>query len=275
MRVDLLYLTRNRLPYARHSLPTLLADREEEFSLTIWDNGSSDGTREFLESIDDRRIVRKVYSPENIPPCQVWNRCVAESGADLFGFVADDLLVTPGWVRALSKAHEDVPEFGRIACWHLIPEAFDYERAHWKIQHFGNHSILRHPWTNGCGLAKIKALRETGVVVDSEGESRYWIRVALKGYVNGFYYPLIYADHMDDPWSKYFPFKDRFDEWLQQSATAKRMELRSLEEAEAWHEEIVRGILCDPWQAESYVGWRGKVRRAKRKARRLLMGTRF
>jgi hypothetical protein len=68
MKVDLLYLTRNRLSYARHSLPTLLADHEEEFTLTIWDNGSSDGTRGFFESIEDPRIVKKVFSPEDIPP---------------------------------------------------------------------------------------------------------------------------------------------------------------------------------------------------------------
>jgi hypothetical protein len=60
-------------------------------------------------------------------------------------------------------------------------------------------------------LAKIKALREIGAIMYSEGETCYWIRVALQGYVNGYYYPLIRADHTDDPWSKYFSFKDQFD----------------------------------------------------------------
>lgn len=275
MKVDLLYLACNRLHYARHSLPALLADAQEEFSLTIWDNASADGSREFFESVQDPRIMKKVFSPENVSPYQVLNRFVDESQADLVGFVAEDLLVTPGWVRTLSKAHEDVPEFGRIACWHLIPDAFDYERAKHKIQQFAGHMILRHPWTNGCGLTKRRAFQEAGRLVAEEGESRYWTRLALKGYVNGFYYPLICVEHMDDPWSTHFTFKDRFDEWLRQSYTARAMGIRSMEDAKAWHQEIVRNILCDPWRAEAYVGWRAKVRRAKRRISRLLTGSRF
>ena len=46
MKIDLLFIAYNRLQYTKKSLSSILADPSEEFSLTIWDNASSDGTAE-------------------------------------------------------------------------------------------------------------------------------------------------------------------------------------------------------------------------------------
>ena len=275
MNIDLLFLSCNRLHYTKYSMPALLADSSEEFSLTIWDNGSTDGSREFLEAVKDARIVKKVFSPKNVGPYPVLIQAIAESSADLIGFVSDDLLVTPGWSRILAAAHADVPEFGRLSCWHMAMDEFDYDRARHKIHTFGRHQLLRHPWTNGCGLTKLKAIRDIGTLRQGESEHTYWTRMALAGYVVGFYYPLIPVEHMDYPWSKYFVFADRFDEWLKQSSAARLHGIRNMEDANAWHRVVVSNLLDDPWQAEQYVGWRAKVRRGKDKIRRVITGSRF
>lgn len=274
MKIDLLFLSCNRLHYTKYSMPSLLADPSEEFSLTIWDNASTDGSREFLESVQDRRIVKKVFSPENIPPCQVINKAIEASSAELIGFVADDLLVTPGWVHTLSTAHADVPEFGRLSCWHMAKEEFDTQRAAHKIQTFGRHQILRHPWTNGCGLSKLKAIRDAGPIRPGETEHGYWTRIALLGYVNGFYCPPIPVEHMDYPWSPYFVFAGRFEEWLKQSSAARINGIRTMQDAKAWHSVVIKNLLDEPWQAEHYVGWRAILRRGKSKMRRVLTGSR-
>lgn len=275
MRIDLLFLSCNRLHYTKYSMPALLADPSEEFSLTIWDNGSTDGSREFLEAVKDPRIVKKVFSPKNVGAYPVLSQAIAESSADLIGFVADDLLVTPGWSRILAAAHAEVPDFGRLSCWHLAPEEFDYERARHKMQTFGRHQILRHPWTNGCGLSKLKALRDVGPLRPGESENAYWTRIALGGYVNGFYYPLIPVEHMDYPWSTYFVFAGRFEEWLKQSSAARLNGIRTMEDAKAWHCVVLNNLLDEPWDARQYVGWRATVRRGKDKMRRMLTGSRF
>jgi len=265
MTIDILFINYNRLPYTKLALPALLADPTEEFSLTIWDNGSTDGTREYLASVDDPRIARKVFSEENARIHGAVNDVVRESSADLFGIVFDDDLVTPGWTRPLAQAHADVPEFGMIGCWHLSPDEFDYGRAQHKIQKFGQHEVLRHPYTGvGAGLVKLKALRECGPL-ESSRTTNYWIRMALKGYVNGYYVPLIYVEHMDYPWSKHFAFSNRFEEWLQTSSGVKCHGIRTLEDAKAWHQVVVAHILDEPWDVKYYVGWRGKLRRVKKK----------
>lgn len=265
MTIDLIFLTYNRIDYTKLALASLLADPTEEFSLTIWDNASTDGTQDFLSSVNDPRIVEKVFSEENIGLRGPINCLFSQSSADLVGIVPNDILVTPGWTRSLALAHADVPEFGIIGCWHLGEEFFDESRARHKIQKFGDHQVLRHPWTGGAaGLVKLKAVRECGLI-ESNGTPSYWRRMALKGYVNGYYYPLIYVEHMDYPWSKHFAFANNLERWTQISICAGGHGWGSFEEPKAWHKVVVGNILDDPWDVKYYVGWRRKVRGIRRR----------
>lgn len=43
MTIDLVFITYNRLDYTKLALASVLADPREDFSLTIWDNASTDG----------------------------------------------------------------------------------------------------------------------------------------------------------------------------------------------------------------------------------------
>jgi GT2 family glycosyltransferase len=266
MKIDLLFVSFNRLAYTRLSLQSILADSTEEFSLTLWDNASTDGTREYLESVEDPRIVRKVMSRANVRVDGAVAETITKSTADVVGFLANDFLFPAGWIRTLAQAHADIPELGQISCWHLGAEFFDETRARHKIQRFGRHQILRHPWTDGCGLIKLRTLRDVGFV--GMGGTDFGIRVALKGYVNGFYVPPVCAEHMDYPWSKHFAFSDRLDEWLKASATAASHGIRCMADAKRWHNVVVSNILDDPWDVKHYVGWRHKVRRAKARLKR-------
>lgn len=272
MKIDLVFITYNRLEYTKLAVPSLLADPTEDFSLTIWDNGSTDGTRDYLASVKDPRITRMVLSSENVKLHGAVNDVVERSKADLFGIVFDDFIVTPGWTRTLAQAHADVPEFGLIECWYFQPEEFDYERCRHKIQTFGRHQVLRHPWNGvGAGLIKVRTMREFGPL-ESSRTTYYWIRMAQKGYVNGWYYPLVYAEHFDYPWSKYFPYKGRFEEWLGKTSGAKYHKIRTLEDAEAWHQFVLSNILDESWDVKHYVGWRGKLRSARRRFREVVTG---
>lgn len=261
MNIDLIYIAYNRLAYTKITLPTLLTDPTEEFALTIWDNGSTDGTREFISSVDDPRIIRKVFARENVLLHGAVNDLVSKSSADLIGMIFDDILVTPGWTCPLAQAHTDVPEFGMIGSWHFPPEDFDYELAKNKIQKFGQHQVLRHPWTGvGGGLVKVKTMRECGPL-ESSRTTNYWIRMALKGYINGYYYPLIYADHLDDPRSPHTLLKSEKDFQLYAPTTVKCLGICSLED---WVQRIRRDALVIQTASANprlYIGWIGRLRR--------------
>ena len=269
MKIDLIFITHNRLKYTKLALEGLLADPTEEFSLTIWDNASSNGMRDYLSSVEDSRISRKVFSRENLGLRGPINDLFSNSSADLVGIIPDDYLVTPGWTRPIAEAHADVPLFGAIFCWHLGRDCFDLTRAQHKIQKFDRHSILRHPWSGGgAGLVKLRAVKECGLLKSSNTVG-YWRLMAQKGYLNGFYYPLIHVENMDYPWSEHYAFSDRLQEGLKMSVTSGGRGIRTLEESKAWHQVVLGNILDDPWDVKYYFGWRRKLRRGMQRIRRI------
>jgi glycosyltransferase involved in cell wall biosynthesis len=274
MTIDLVFITYNRLDYTKLALASILADPKEQFSLTIWDNASTDGTTEYLRNeINGPRIADVILSKENIGQIAVVNEIWGRSKADLLGKLDNDCLMTPGWTRTLAKAHRDIDNLGVVACWNFFPDEFHYERAKHKIQRFGKHQIFRHPWTCGTGLLiKRDTFLKFGAI-RTGGTTSYWLKMALAGYINGFYYPLIYQEHMDDIRSKYSRVKSMsFQEAYRYTPAVQAGQIRNLRQYNQFHQEIVENILTDPYDPKYYVGWQAKLRRILNRARKMVQG---
>ena len=265
--IDLIFITYNRLAYTKLSLASVLADPNEKFSLTIWDNASTDGTVEYLRHrASDPRISDIVFSKENIGQTAAVNQVWSNSKADLLGKLDNDCLVTPGWTRTLAQAHNDIGKLGVVACWQFFPDDFDYERAKHKIQRFGKHQILRHPWTCGTGLLiKRDTFKRFGPILGN-ATTQYWLNIALAGYVNGFYYPLIYQEHMDDPRSKHSRIKSMsFEQPYKYTYGYQTGTVRDLQTYKQLHKKILDNLLAGPYDPKYYRGWRAKLRRIMRR----------
>ena len=265
MTIDLVFVTYQRLEYTKLALSSVLADPTEEFSLTIWDNASTDGTADYLRNeVSDPRIADIILSKENVGQIAAVNKVWSRSKADLLGKLDNDCILTPGWTRTLAQAHGDIDQLGVIACWHYPVDEFDESAARraGKIQTFGSHQILRHPWTCGTGLLiKHQRYDEFGPLPGT-ATTAYWMQLALAGYVNGFYYPLIAQEHMDDPRSEHCLIRD--DESLQKyrdvTVVLRRNGIQSMKERWKRRERDIKTLNAGPWQAKRYVGLQGKIR---------------
>lgn len=265
MTIDLIFISYNRLEYTKLALESVLSDPTEEFSLTIWDNGSTDGTRDYLSSINDPRITRKVFARKNVGLRGAVNDLFAKSSADLVGIIPNDFLVTPGWTRPIAQAHADIPELGMVGCWHFYPADFNFEHSKYKIQKFGRHQVLRHPWTGGgAGLVKLKTMRECGPI-EHRGTTSYWIRMALRGYINGFYFPLIYVEHMDDPRSPHTLLKSDEDLRRFLPFTAENYGIKTLEDWIHWLQEDAYTVQTASMNPKYYIGWYCRLHRLIKK----------
>jgi len=115
MSIDLIFITHNRLEYTELSLASILADPSEEFTLTIWDNASTDGTVEYLKNeVKDPRIIDIVFSKNNVGQVNAVNEIWGKSKADLLGKLDNDCIMTPGWTRKLAQAHNDILNLGQL-----------------------------------------------------------------------------------------------------------------------------------------------------------------
>lgn len=272
MKIHLVFITYNRLEYTKLSLPSVLADPTEDFSLTIWDNASTDGTQKYLESIEDPRIKEKVFSRENVGQMAAVNEIWSKSKSDLLGKLDNDCIMPPGWTRTLAQAHKDIPKLGVVACWHYLPEDFDYERAKHKIQTFGKHKIFRHPWTGGTGLLLKRDTFERFGPITWTSTTKYWIKIASAGYINGYYFPLICLDHMDDLHSKHSRFNlMSFDEAFKYKPSFQEGRITNQKQLEWGRKTYLENLLTGPYDPKSYLGWRGKLKGAKFRIKKFLI----
>jgi len=175
----------------------------------VWHNGSDRATLDVVRSLQSHpRLHRLHHSPENVALTQPTNWFWQHARGELVGKIDDDVLVPDNWAQILRAAHVDEPRFGAISIWHLGQTSFDEQRAQHKIRSFrSGHRIVQNPWINGGGyLMKRRCIRHIGGLRKTEPFPHYCRRLAWLGWINGWYYPLLHDQNMDDPRSPFTLF---------------------------------------------------------------------
>jgi hypothetical protein len=210
-----------------------------------------------------------ICSNENVGQTHAVNTIWKRSKADLLGKLDNDCLVTPGWSGILAKAHGDIPQLGVVACWHYFHDDFDEQRARHKIHTIGGHRIFRHPWTCGTGLLVKRSTYQQFGPIENKAMTQYWLNLGLAGFVNGFYYPLVLQEHMDDPKSVHSHLKDEASYQAAKAVTfnINRHGQKTLEDRWRWRQKVLDELLDGPSDARAYCGWRRKAYRVGRTVR--------
>lgn len=271
-RADIIMITYRSAGYLHLSLPRLLSTLGEHDRVWLWHNGDDEETIEALRPFtEDARVECFHHSRENVklrePTSWLWR----ESSARFVAKVDDDCLVSPGWLDVFTAAHNANPQFGVIGSWRHPSEDFRPELAGPKIQSFaGGHRLLRNLWVQGSGyLMKRTLVDRLGLLGDDESFTSYCIRTARKGAVNGFYYPFVAEDHMDDPRSRHTLIRTDADLEDRMPLSARA---NGVSTVAAWTEQLKQSALVlqsaslDP---REYSGWRAKRTALRRRAARL------
>jgi glycosyltransferase involved in cell wall biosynthesis len=116
--VSMVILTCNQLEYTRKCLDSILKHTQRPFELIIVDNGSTDGTVQFLESeilrnCHDAR-VKIIKNNENKGFAGGNNQGMAAASGDYVLLLNNDVVVTPGWLDRMLSCAEKRPEIGII-----------------------------------------------------------------------------------------------------------------------------------------------------------------
>ena len=260
--IDVLMITYNRPAYTRLALTRLLETCDEGMRVWIWQNGSDPETLQVVRALADHpRVHRFHHSEVNRRLTAPTNWLFSESRGEFVSKVDDDCLMPQGWAETLRRAHADEPRFGVLGCWRFPDEDFRREAAQRKISmHAGGHRILRNCWVEGSGyLMKRDCIAETGLLGEKTSFTNYCIELARRGWVNGWYFPFLYQEHMDDPCSAHCELKSDEDLLASPPLMAQRWGVRSLEEwRRCFRDEAVFLQTCSP-DPRAYVGWRRKI----------------
>jgi GT2 family glycosyltransferase len=259
---DVLMVTYNRPEYTRRSLGRLLETADERTRVWIWHNGDDRETLEVVRSFSNHPRVHRVHhSTENVKLHPPTNWLFTEAEGTYVSKVDDDCLMPDGWIETLRRAHEDEARFGVLGCWRFQDEDFRPRLAARKIrEHAGGHRVLVNCWIEGSGyLMKRACIDAEGVLRDGESFTEYCIRLALAGWINGWYYPFLRQDHMDDPRSPNSLLKTQGDFIRFGPLSAVQFGAGTLN---GWTDALRRDALYVQRASvnpRSLVGWRGRL----------------
>jgi len=276
--IDILMITYNRPEYTRLALERLFATCDASARVWIWHNGNHAETLEVASAYKDHpRLYRFHHSRENMRLRAPTNWLLTEGEGEFVTKVDDDCLMPEGWIQTLRGAHRDEPRFGALGCWRFLPEDFLPEAAKKKIRDFrGGHWVMCHPWVEGSGfmlkracIDRLRVLRK-----NESGMTGLLTRIARRGWVNGWYYPFLWQEHMDDPRAPHSLL--RTDEDLQKHLplSAKNFGSSTLEQ---WDQQLRRSaaLLQNlPSDPHYYHPLRIKFRRNRDRILRLLSSQR-
>lgn len=269
-RADIIMITYRSAGYLHLSLPRLLDSLGPDDRVWLWHNGDDEATLEALRPYrEDDRVARFHHSRENVRLREPTNWLWSSSDARFVSKVDDDCVVSHGWLDSFVAAHDANPDFGVIGSWRHPPEDFRPDLAKRKVQEFrGGHSLMRNLWVQGSGYLMPRALvQANGPLRPEESFTGYCIRLAQAGAINGFYYPFVPEDHMDDPRSPHTLIRGDEDLLDRMPLSAKANGVTTVEQ---WTAQLVQSAIVlqtaslDP---RAYSGWRKKVRSGRRRLR--------
>jgi GT2 family glycosyltransferase len=165
--VSILLITWNRLRMLREGLGSLLETTHgDNYEVIVWNNGSNDGTKEYLDEIAAAHPqVRVVNHPEN-----VGLNAVALAVKQACGYyiveLDDDVVRFPDdWLSKLLGAFKKVPQIGYMATNVIQNESTTGEKdipsAYTMVDYDG--VVLEHGPTWGwCSMTSLKVLSKVG-----------------------------------------------------------------------------------------------------------------
>ncbi len=109
------YVTFNRLGLTVVNLKKIL-DSSDDFEMHIVDNHSTDGTWEYLNSINDSRIKSKTQIPVNSGPIYALNMNLIRRQPDQYFIALDNdvYIETEDWITCFMKVFDTFPEVGLL-----------------------------------------------------------------------------------------------------------------------------------------------------------------
>lgn len=108
-RFSVLVPTRNRVEYLRQAVESVLSQDYGDWEICIADNMSADSTREWVESLDDARILYS-RAEQLLPVTDNWNRSLSMSSGDYVVMLGDDDAILKGYFTSHKRVIDELGE---------------------------------------------------------------------------------------------------------------------------------------------------------------------
>ena len=104
--VSIIILCHNQLQYTRQCLESLFANTSQirsEFEVIVVNNGSTDGTKEYLKPYEDDGRIRAIHNDYNAGFPKANNQAAAIAKGEHLCLLNNDTILTEGWLEKLLR----------------------------------------------------------------------------------------------------------------------------------------------------------------------------
>ena len=116
MRISVLIPVYNGILYIAEAVDSVLAQECQDWELVISDNGSKDGTRDYLRTLSDPRI-RVHEQPVNLGIMGNLNFLLAQARAPIAKILGHDDTLLSGSLERIARFMEERPDCAVSRCW--------------------------------------------------------------------------------------------------------------------------------------------------------------
>lgn len=144
-KVSIIIPVHNNLSYTKQCLESIAYNTEyENFDVIIVNNASTDGTAEYLATLDLPIKGKVIHNKENKTYSVVNNQARSATDADYLVLLNNDTIVTKGWLKGLVKAAKDDEDVGVVGCKLIFPGGGTIQHAGVYYMHHGipDHSFI-------------------------------------------------------------------------------------------------------------------------------------
>ena len=107
MKISIVTISFNQKPYLKTCIDSILSQTDCSVEYIVVDPGSTDGSRELIESYGDAII--KVFEPDD-GPADGLNKGFARATGDIYGFINSDDYLLPGALQTVSQFFQSHPK---------------------------------------------------------------------------------------------------------------------------------------------------------------------
>lgn len=263
---DILMITYKRAAFTQLSLSRLLETCDSQMRVWVWHNGDDQDTLDVVRSFRSHpRFHRLEISHENVKLRSPTNWFWRNSDGKYISKVDDDCLMTDGWAQTLRSAHEASSRLGIIGTWRFYEEDLVLDLVQKKLRRLSDfHKLMVHGFVQGSGYVMKREVHEQlGSIRANESFTGYCLRAAYRGWINGWYYPFIHEDHMDDARSPNYPI--RTEEEFQKSLSLSQINfgVNSLVDWRTFSRMQARHLQTDIVDPKQFFGWRRLVQKIR------------
>jgi GT2 family glycosyltransferase len=165
--VSILLITWNRLRMLREGLGSLLETTHGgNYEVIVWNNGSDDGTKEYLHEIAEAHPqVRVINHPENVGLNAVALAVKAARGYYIVELDDDVVRFPDGWLSKLLDAFKRVPQIGYMAANVIQNESTTGEKdvpENYTVVDYDGVVLEHGPTWGWCSMTSLEVLSRVG-----------------------------------------------------------------------------------------------------------------